>query len=261
MTVEKLVDNSGINSVSASSMLGRRPVWRTIAADFESAIRSRKLNPGDKLPTEQALSRTYMVNRHTVRRALAFLAERGLVESTQGRGSFVRRPSIPFKIGRRTRFTESMEAAASRPSTQTLFAEIQPAEAKVARALAIKPGELLVVVERLGLVDGEPVSLSRHHFSHARVPGFIELYAACGSITQTLRDCGVLDYTRLRTRITARLPTPTECELLHLPRHIPLLVTHAVNLDNQCRPLEYGEARFAADRIELAIEMESGTIG
>uniref|UniRef100_UPI00333E6A1D UTRA domain-containing protein n=1 Tax=Sandarakinorhabdus sp. TaxID=1916663 RepID=UPI00333E6A1D len=81
-------------------------------------------------------------------------------------------------------------------------------------------------------------------------------YAASLSITQTLADCGVADYTRLRTTISARLPTPAEIELLGLPKHIPLLVTKSWNVDGKGRPLEYGEARMAADRIEILIATE-----
>lgn len=48
-----------------------------------------ELDEGAALPTEAELTQQYGVSRTTVRRALAELAERGLVVSQQGRGSFV----------------------------------------------------------------------------------------------------------------------------------------------------------------------------
>ena len=73
-------------------------LWREISQAIERRIMARELAPGDKLPTEDALSREFMVNRHTVRRAMSDLQEKGIVESTQGRGSYVRRPSAPLRL-------------------------------------------------------------------------------------------------------------------------------------------------------------------
>jgi GntR family transcriptional regulator, phosphonate transport system regulatory protein len=232
------------------------PLWRTIAKSFEVEIAERRLVPGDKLPTEQAICDRFDTNRHTVRRALAHLQARGLVESTQGRGSFVRRPSLSYEIGRRTRFSDSLQQQAANPSTRTLVLETRAADPQVAAALGLKTGAPTVFLERLGIANDQPVSLARHWFAFDRFPTFDAFYARSKSITQTLIACGVPDYTRLRTRISARLPTPQECALLHVPRHIPLLVTQAWNVDGLGRPLEYGEARMASDRVEISIETE-----
>lgn len=232
------------------------PLWRVIARALETEIRQRIVQPGDKLPTEQALSLRFAANRHTVRRALGWLQERGLVESTQGRGSFVRRPAIQFRIGRRTRFSDGIVQAAADPKTETLILDVRACESQVALALGLKPGAPVIFLERLGLANGEPISLSRHHFSFDRFPTFAEIYARSRSISRTLLDSGVPDYTRKRTRVSTRLPTPRECEQLHMPRHVPLIVTQSWNVDGLDRPLEYGEARFASDRVEIEIEAE-----
>lgn len=232
-------------------------LWHNIARRLESDIAERRLAAGDKLPTEQQLCAEFRTNRHTVRRALAHLQARGLVETTQGRGSFVRRPSIVYQIGRRTRFSNLMQQQAANPSTRTLMLEVRPANPVVAAALGIKAGAPAVFVERMGFANDLPISIASHWFSSARLPGFRRRYAATLSITQTLADCGVADYTRLRTTISARLPTPAEIELLGLPRYIPLLVTRSWNVDGNGRPLEYGEARMAADRVEIMIATEN----
>lgn len=236
----------------------RRPLlWHSIAQQLEADIAERRLAVGDKLPTEQQLCDQFKTNRHTVRRALAQLQARGLVESTQGRGSFVRKPSILYQIGRRTRFSDLLEQQAANPSTRTLTLELRPAAPQVATALGIRAGTPAIFVERMGYANDLPVSVACHWFASERLPGFRRNYTRSMSITQTLADCGVADYTRLRTRISARLPTPAEAELLSLPRHIPLLITRSWNIDSEGRPLEYGEARIAADRIEVMIETET----
>ncbi len=231
-------------------------MWQAIAADIERDITSRVLNPGDKLPTEHALVRKYFVTRHAVRTALAHLNERGLIESTQGRGSYVRRPTLPYYIQRRTRFSEIVEGAKATHENRTISIGSIPANRSLGAVFDVRLGTPILCLERLAIVNGQPTGISRHHFLDARVPGFADAYRRRGSITATLRDLGILDYVRVETRIHARLPTVEECALLAMPQHVPLITTEAINHDIDGTMLEYGEARLASDRIDLVIMQE-----
>jgi len=72
--------------------LERRTHLPTRVADLISAeIRSGRLKPGDRLPTEQEFSSRLRVSRNVVREAIARLRSDGLVESRQGIGAFLRR--------------------------------------------------------------------------------------------------------------------------------------------------------------------------
>lgn len=230
-------------------------LWRRIAHSVEDKIRAQEYLPGDRLPPEREMSQTFMVNRHTVRRALTYLQQKRLVESTQGRGSFVRRPAILYQIGKRTRFGDALRDQNAGPRTDTRQIRVQRATERTARALSIGLGKPVIAIERVGYSEELAISLSRHYFSQDRLPNFLRLYQQHGeSITATLRACGIADYTRLRTVVTARLPTVTESELLHVPRHVPMLVTRSWNVDDLGAPLEYGEAYIASDRMELEFE-------
>ena len=222
-------------------------LWREISQSLERRILARELTPGDKLPTEDELSRQFMVNRHTVRRALSDLQDKGIVESTQGRGSYVRRPSAPMRLQKRPRFTDHVRERGRTPRTQTLKLQVRPADSRIAAQLGLRAGQPIIYLERQRFIDDEPTGLSQHHFSHDRFPTFVEIYRSKGTITQTLIDSGVLDYTRRRTSISARLPTVQEAELLHVPRHVPLLVHRYLNIDSLGRPLEYGISRSTTE--------------
>ena len=222
-------------------------LWRTISQSLESRILARELTPGDKLPTEFELSREFMVNRHTVRRALSDLQDKGIVESTQGRGSYVRRPSAPMRLQRRPRFSDHVRERGRIPRTETLKLTTRASDAKIAAQLGLRVGQPVIYLERRRFIDDEPTGISQHHFSHDRFPTFIEMYRSRGSITQTLIDSGIPDYTRRQTAISARLPTIEEAEQLRIPRHVPLLVHRYLNIDGLGRPLEYGISRSATE--------------
>ena len=61
-------------------------LWRQVADGIERGIADGRFAAGEKLPGEMEIAETYRVNRHTVRRALATLAERGLVRAERGSG-------------------------------------------------------------------------------------------------------------------------------------------------------------------------------
>lgn len=229
-------------------------LWEMVAKEIEQSIHRREFTPGDKLPTEAEYSRRFMVNRNTLRRALAHLQERGLIESTQGRGSYVRRPAIRYTIGRRTRFTDAMQSQSLEAKTKTLDLTIKLASREICDALQMRNGAKTIELRRVGYAGSEPVSLSVHNFSYDRFPFFAKMYRDNMSVTEALRNCGVLDFTRQRTVVQSRLPDAAEAAELNLPRHVPLIITKAWNVDSIGDAIEYGTAFFASDRVELDIE-------
>ena len=62
--------------------------WQEIAAKLEVELRTH-YRCGDYLPAEQQLADRYEVNRHTLRRAIDQLVERGWVQRRQGVGVLV----------------------------------------------------------------------------------------------------------------------------------------------------------------------------
>ncbi len=65
-------------------------VWRQVADDLTTDIRSGDLPAGARLPSEMDLAEIYGVARVTIRRAMADLRKDGLVDVVHGRGTFVR---------------------------------------------------------------------------------------------------------------------------------------------------------------------------
>jgi DNA-binding GntR family transcriptional regulator len=67
----------------------RIPLYYQLENLLREKIVSGELEPGDKLPTELELIEQYGVSRITVRQALQALADEGLIERKQGRGTVV----------------------------------------------------------------------------------------------------------------------------------------------------------------------------
>ena len=78
-----------------------------------AALPAGTIAPGEKLPGETEIAETYRVNRHTVRRALATLAERGLVRAERGSGTYVEaQRRSPIRCARARDFPRSSAPAA-----------------------------------------------------------------------------------------------------------------------------------------------------
>lgn len=62
---------------------------RQFTSDLRARILDGRLPVGARLPTDNDLAAEYQLSRDTVRQALALLADEGLIERVQGRGTFV----------------------------------------------------------------------------------------------------------------------------------------------------------------------------
>ncbi|MHA7876556.1 phosphonate metabolism transcriptional regulator PhnF [Roseivivax sp.] len=235
---------------------GRTPLWQAIATALRSDISDGRYAPGDKLPTEAALSERFGVNRHTVRHALAALTEEGLVRSRRGAGAFVAARPTDYPIGRRVRFRENLLAAGRQPEKRPLQIETRAATEGEARALDLAPGDAVVAYHGLSLSDGQPIAVFESLFPAARLPGLAEALAEEPGVSPALRRAGVADFTRASTRLTAVLADATQALHLQLPEGAPLLRSTGVNIDPEGVPVEFGRTFFAGDRVTLTLGPE-----
>lgn len=229
-------------------------LWRQIVRAIEQDVADGLLAPGARLATEAQMSARFGVNRHTVRRALEELARAGMVRVEQGRGSFIAEDVLDYAISARTRFSEWIRAHNKEPGGRTLDLRELAADAAIAAGLGLSPGALVVRLERLGLADGRPVSLSSHHFSAARHPGLLTALRQHATVTAALAAVGVDDYRRQQTRVSARMPQGNEAELLRMPRNRPLLITESVNIDAAGEVVEFGLTRYPTPRVQIVFE-------
>ncbi len=248
-----MMTDSGVSDDKPIARRAGVAVWRQLASRLEDDIAGGRLEANDRLPTEAVLAETFGVNRHTVRRAIAALAEQGLVRVEQGRGAFVEDVVIDYPLRHRTSFSANLLEQGREPQQHFLGVEDIRADQHLASGLEIRSGAKLIVSRSIGLADGIPVSVGVSVFPHARFPGFGRRLKEENSISKALATFGLSDYRRRETRILTRLPTEDEARHLKQPTSQPVLVTEAVDVDVDDRPIRLGITCFAGARVQITV--------
>jgi GntR family phosphonate transport system transcriptional regulator len=229
-------------------------LWRQVADGIERGIADGSFAAGERLPGEVEIAETYRVNRHTVRRALATLAERGLVRAERGSGTYVEMQRLAYPLGERTRFSEIVGAGGREPRGQLIGASEEPATRELARELGLKTGALLIRIESLRLADRAPICVSTTWLSAVRFPDAGRVFATTRSMTKLLAHYGIRDYQRGTTKITAAIADAADAGRLDLALGRPVLVVDSTDVDTEGKPLVTKRSRFAAERIEFVVE-------
>jgi GntR family transcriptional regulator, phosphonate transport system regulatory protein len=229
-------------------------LWRQVADGIERGIADGRFAAGEKLPGEMEIAETYRVNRHTVRRALAALAERGLVRAERGSGTYVEAPRLAYPLRSRTRFSEIVGAGGQEPRGQLIEASDDVATREVARALGLKTGAPLIRIESVRFADRTPICVSTTWLSAERFPEAGRVFANTRSMTKLLAHFGIRDYRRGSSKITAAIADATDAARLDLALGRPVLVVDSTDVDLDGKPLLTKRSRFAAERVEFLVE-------
>ena len=109
------------------------------------------------------------------------------------------------------------------------------------------------MIDGISLADGQPLAIFSSIFPAGRLPGLLTAMDAQNSVTAALAACGVTDYTRSETRLTAKLADGLQALALQMQAGAPILQSVGLNVDAAGRPIEYGTTWFAGDRVTLTV--------
>ena len=255
------------------------PMYRHIAEDLRAQIESGALARGSQLPTELELRERYEASRNTVRDAMKWLMNLGLVETRPGQGTFVVEKIDPFVTtlvtdvnplssdketglgGEGTAYAAEVSAQGRKATDSNLRIEIQQATGVVAEELQIPEGTPVVSRHQQRLIDGTPYSLQTTFYPMRLVErGAVRLIQAEDmrtGVVPYLEEALGIKQVGWRDRITVRAPDSTEAAFFRLPEdgRIAIFETLRTGYDDTSRPLRLTITTYPADRNQFVINV------
>ncbi|MCB8889189.1 GntR family transcriptional regulator [Vreelandella malpeensis] len=134
----------------------RLPLYQRLRDDMLARIAAGDWAPGTAIPTEAELTKYYGVAVGTLRRAVETLVQDGLMERSQGRGTFIRRPNFDGSLFRFFRHVDS-QGERRVPTGRVMVRHEESAGRRVADALGLEEGASVVYLERVRQIDGQTI--------------------------------------------------------------------------------------------------------
>jgi len=246
------------------------PMYRQIAEDLRERIESGALAGGSQLPTELELREQYEASRNTVRDAVKWLMNRGLVETRPGHGTFVVEKVDPFittldlatgLAGESAAYASVVSASGRRSQDSVPRVEIQQAVGVIGAELDLAQGSPVVSRHQQRFIDGTPYSLQTTFYPMDLVEqGALRLIQAehihRGAV-RYLEDVLGIKQAGWRDRITVRAPDGTEAAFFRLPEdgRIAVFETFRTGYEESGKPLRLTVTIYPTDRNEFVMNV------
>ena len=231
------------------------PRYHQIAEALRARISAGGLTAGQRLDNQRQLAQSFGVTLMTLRQALDVLARDGLITRRHGLGTFVAPPPVDYDILQFRTLAGDLSAVGEDVATRFLRSRFGRADRRVAQELSLAEGARMFVLERLRLVDGQPLSFQVSH-----LPAAIGEEAAKADLTVTpLRH--VLSFklgieiTAARETVSAETLPARAARELGCAAGAPCFRSDRVSTDAERRPIVYDRVFIPGDRFRITRQL------
>ncbi|MFT8244291.1 GntR family transcriptional regulator [Roseomonas sp. BN140053] len=244
-------------SPSAPPRPDARPLYAQVEAILTGRIVGGDWPPGHALPAEPELAQELGVSHGTVRKALAALEARRLIERRQGKGTFVAQHTSEQARDHFFRVRD-LEGREANPTSLVLSLHTDAATPAEAAAFALPAEAAVHRLRRLRLQDGQPFLVEEITLPAAIFPGFTlalgrelpdELYV----LYQRRHGVTVV---RTRESLSALPAGAAEADLLGVPPGTALLAVERRTWDAAGRVVEQRLSQLNTARFRYVMELD-----
>lgn len=218
------------------------PLAKQVEQLVERRIRSGEYPLFEAIPTQERLAGSLSVSRITVREALSSLAERGILKSYRGKGTFV--SAIPPDRQGVHQLAGFSAQNYQRANLQTRLISKGAIEAgfEIATALECSVGSETAYFNRIRYIGDRPVSVERNYIHCDSIDNttLVEHIRDNVSLYKTIAALSDIQIQEARESIEAITCDPDIQRHFHLSIGTPLLrVTRRTYSKNMTRPFEF----------------------
>ncbi|RAI36754.1 GntR family transcriptional regulator [Rhodoplanes roseus] len=234
----------------------RLPIYQRLKDALAERIQDGAWKPGEAIPAESELASEFGVALGTMRKAIEGLVQQGLLERRQGRGTYVRRADLGNTLFRFFRLTGKGGKALA-PTQRLVGRRTGPAGRDAAQALGLTADDPVLWLDRLRLVDGQPLVIDR---IAVPLPRFAPLASVPAEKFEGLlyplyeRELGVT-VARAADRISFGRATAAVARSLAIAAGDPVVVIDRTAFGLDGGPLEWRRSHGPADRFSYDVDI------
>ena len=227
------------------------PLYQQIKVLILQSLQAGEWKPGELIPSEMELAARFRVSQGTVRKAIDELAAENLVTRRQGKGTFV---ATHAEQHVQYRFLRLMPDAGDTTSEgpaerQIIDCKRLRAPADIARALALRSGDAVLLLRRVLAFQGVPtiledVWLPGGPFKGLTAERLAEHRGPMYALFET--EFGVR-MVRAEEKIRALGADEASAALLNVPRATPLLSVERTAFTYNDVPMEFRRGLYRTD--------------
>lgn len=233
----------------------RVPLYLQVAEQLEQAITSGSLAAGARIPNEIELADRLGLSRPTMRQAIAYLVDKGLLVRKRGVGTQVVQAKMRRPLALSSLY-DDLRRAGRDPRTTVRDIATVPATVEAARALGVEPGDRVLRVRRVRYIGDDPLALMTNYLSPTATKG-VELTEDSleqHGLYELLRAGGISLRVADQT-IGARPAIAREASALRERTGAALLTMTRTAYDDQGRAIEYGTHLYRASRYSFELTL------
>jgi DNA-binding GntR family transcriptional regulator len=233
--------NSRVNSLLMDNDIDRNsfePAYMQLVYLFKQQIASGVLRAGDRLPSESQICKRYQVSPMTVRRAINILSDQGVVDTAQGRGTFVK----PIKLESATFQLKALQEVFSdeRTSVSIIEASILHADQRVALKLKLAEKDRVIYIRRLLSRDKDALLYHREYMIYDPRRALVESELEVTSLRGLFQGENSSDFKFGDLSIEATVLNREEAKVLGIPIGSAAFNLEHIFYDYNNRPVSWG---------------------
>lgn len=210
-------------------------------------IFKENLSKGDRLPSIEQLAEIFSVAKSTVREAIKSLEQLHILETLQGKGTFV--AAEPSSLGKDISQLRSVTEMAKDSGITLMNLKVEKEEIGanefLAQKLMVEVGTPLVFLKRIRGFEGEPIVYLEDILPKKFTVGFSE-EDWHGSLFQALEKNGVV-VTFSRARIIPYCPNGDFMKKIGLKKKAPFLLLQHIHYDVKGRVIAFSNDYYHSE--------------
>lgn len=222
-------------------------VYRTVMRDLKQKIVDGAFSDM-RLPDERSLSASYHVSRSSVKRALAMLAQQGIIFKKRGSGTFInplylKNQSLFRYEGNNLGITDSLRLNKKKQGIKLLDYQVVPASDEIKQDLFLNDNDFVYQIKRLRLI-GDQAFMIETGFIPIKITPTLSPDIVRGSIFNYLQDQVGKTVSKSFMTITVSPSTSNDQQYLHLKPTEPVGIISGIFFLDDGTPFELSNMRI-----------------
>jgi DNA-binding GntR family transcriptional regulator len=225
------------------------PAYAQLVNILRRQVATGVFRPGDRLPSEAQLCHSYEVSPMTVRRAINILADQGVVNTAQGRGTFVK----PLELGAAAFDLMELQGLFGNEQTNVkiLEARIGSADERVASKLSIVAGTRIIYLRRRISWEKDPILYHRAYLIYDPTRPLVEAEMEATSLQGLFDGTGGNGLKKGDLTVEATVLDEEEAQFLRSPVGAAAFCIEHIFYDFDDQPISWGWFICPSDRLRF----------